>query len=239
MSALIIGAGEIGLPLAEILGADMRDVNEPVGLSAQYDWLHICYPWSDEFVNITVDYVERYRPAYCVIHSTAVPRASASVQQKVLASVAYSPVRGRHGSMAVDMRRYLKFVAGRDDGIVCHYFEQVGIPSCPFDGPMRELELAKLWETSYTALLIVWAQELKRYEQELDIDPGMVLEITRDVKHLPDHRFYPGFIGGHCLMQNLELLDRIRPSLMVDAVKASNEEAREWQDGKRHRAAKL
>ncbi len=239
-SALIIGAGEIGLPLAEILqDVDVRDIDEHPGLHLQYDWLHICYPWSEGFVQITVDYVKRYKPKYCVIHSTVIPGSSANVQQGVEASVIYSPVRGRHGSMMADICYYSKFMTGRNAGIACYYFEQAGMPVYLFDGPMRALELAKLWETSYTALLIAWAQELKRYEQELDIDPGAVLKITREVAHLPEYEFYPGFIEGHCLMPNLELLSLIHQSAMVDAVQASNSEAREWRDGERHRAVKL
>lgn len=242
--ALVIGDGEVGGPLAGIIGevyqVHMRDVEEARGLRDRYAWLHVCYPWSDSFVAVTAGYIERYDPMYCVVHSTVVPGASAAVQERTPACrVIYSPVRGRHGDMAADMQKYTKYVAGRGAATARTYFDRAGIPAALFPYPMRVLELAKLWETSYTALLITWSQELRRFSEALGVDRAAVLELTREVEHLPRKRFYPGHIGGHCLVQNLDLLDALRESPLVQAIRVSNELAKEWANGVRHGVSEL
>ena len=41
--------------------------------------------------------------------------------------------------------------------------------------------------------------------------------------------FQPGFIGGHCVIPNSHLLDEVRPSLFMDAMRRSNEiKERDW-----------
>jgi hypothetical protein len=42
------------------------------------------------------------------------------------------------------------------------------------------------------------------------------------VKFFPPVKYFPGVIGGHCVMPNIEILSRIGPSDILAAIQASN-----------------
>ena len=71
---LVIGLGEIGKPLKEVLEQVYpvigRDI-DPVEIPGKIGVLHICYPYQvNDFVELTVNYIEQYQPAFTVVHST-------------------------------------------------------------------------------------------------------------------------------------------------------------------------
>ena len=87
---------------------------------------------------------------------------------------------------------------------------------------LETLELAKLGETTYFGVLIAFAQELNRYANRVDGDYAEALDFFEEVDFLPQTKYYPGFIGGHCVIPNIELLRTIASSPLLDAVLASN-----------------
>ena len=227
---LVIGLGEIGRPLLRVLrvfgcgimafGHDL----EPLPRQRQYHVIHICFPYSDQFEAQVLRYLDLYRPDLCLIHSTVVPGTTQSIADKTLCLLAYSPIRGRHSQMEKDMMRYRKFVSSPDE---------LGLPvaagtlaACGFEVQVMEppaaLELAKLLETTYSGLLIAWAQEMERFARALGADYWSVVPFLAEPPHLPRVIFQPGHIGGHCIMQNLQLLDPNCESEFVDAIRMSN-----------------
>ena len=47
----------------------------------------------------------------------------------------------------------------------------------------------------------------------------------------PPVGFQPGYIGGHCVMPNLNLLEQVRRSPFIDLMRESNSRrAEEWQE---------
>jgi UDP-N-acetyl-D-mannosaminuronate dehydrogenase len=224
---IVIGLGEIGRPLLDVLGWRLevygRDIEDGDIPDKPVNALHICYPYSNGFLEITTSYIEQYEPNLCIIHSTVVPGVTEMLETDCL--TAYSPIRGRHLEMHRDLVRYDKYVAGATDEALDlameHLsdagFNTVAVSSC------RALELAKLVETTYSGLLIAWAQELERFCAELDVDREEVLDFTAEIDYLPNHLFYPGIIGGHCIIPNTRLLNSVRPSAFIDAIRNSNE----------------
>jgi UDP-glucose 6-dehydrogenase len=85
------------------------------------------------------------------------------------------------------------------------------------------LELAKLLETTYFGLLIAWAQEMNRFSETVSADYVEVGKFFREIAYLPNVLFQPGFIGGHCVMPNIDLLQQRFPSEFLQVVKGSNE----------------
>ena len=72
------------------------------------------------------------------------------------------------------------------------------------------LELAKIVvDTSYYGWLINYAQISKiisnKYNVDFDEMWSFSDEIHKFLKNRP--KMFPGFIGGHCVIQNLELID--------------------------------
>lgn len=226
--ALVLGVGEIGGPLADVLATahDVArlDVDLDPGVE-EADFLHVCYPFQiDDFVGATETYVRRFRPRGVVVHSTVVAGTTARVQERVPdVPVFYSPVRGKHAKMREDLLRYRKFLAGPDevfDDAAAHLAAS-GL-EVERMSPVEGLEVAKLLETTYFGVLIAWAQEAERFARSVGADYGTVIKFVEEVPFLPDN-YWPGFIGGHCVMPNIELLRSLRDSPMLDAVKESNE----------------
>lgn len=223
MNNLIIGNGQIGKPLAEILQVKyavfVRDVGQAPELPA-IDVIHICFPYSGEFVGQVIQYVREHQSDLCIVHSTVKPGTTDYISEQVDAIMVYSPVKGRHGSMVEDLKRYTKFVAGSGMEIAAVLFESVGIRAKLFPST-KGLELAKLLETSYTGVLVAWAQTMKRYCDKVELEYFDLMPFLAEIDYLP-HVFQPGYIGGHCIMPNLDLLEQVRESPFLDAIRTSN-----------------
>ena len=87
---LIIGNGEIGSSLYELLSSIKQvscldcDNKKNVGpLPYSVDVLHVCVPFSENFVEQVVKYSETFEFKEIVIHSTVKPGTTLKVQNKV------------------------------------------------------------------------------------------------------------------------------------------------------------
>jgi len=232
-AVLVIGLGEVGRPLLEILSgthqAAGRDVEDRPFHGVRI--LHLCFPFGPDFVSAAHRYVSRYRPEVVVVNSTVVPGTTRAIQRATGTPAVYSPVRGKHARMTAELRRYRKFVAGTSEAAVAAvegHFAAAGVPTQRMSS-FETLELAKLLETSYFGVLVAWAQEMDRFAASVDADYWETLAFFEEIGFFPPVGFEPGFIGGHCVMPNLDLLEQVRRSVLIDAVRRSNDQrAREW-----------
>lgn len=230
-ATLVVGLGEVGKPLFTILkrqepgtiGIDIQpaQVDGPVGI------MHICFPLIDsaQFHKAAVGYVLKYSPKVVVINSTVVPGTTRSVELATGVPCVYSPVRGKHTRMVDELQTYVKFVAGTDlqaTAQVKDHFLAAGMKSETMGTP-EALELAKLLETTYFGLLISWAQEMNRFAETVNADYLEVGKFFREIAYLPNVLFQPGYIGGHCVMPNIELLLTRFQSEFLEVMKRSNE----------------
>ena len=87
----------------------------------------------------------------------------------------------------------------------------------------ESLELAKLAETTYFGVCIAFAQEMNRYAERVGGDYSESIDFFEEVGFLPRQRYFPGFIGGHCVIPNIKLLLQIAPSNALEAILDSNE----------------
>ena len=215
-AVLVVGLGEIGGPLLEILReahqAAGRDIEDRPFDGVQV--LHLCFPYTSDFVSSASRYVSLYEPEVVVVNSTVVPGTTRQIQEKTGVPAVYSPVRGKHTRMTDELRNFRKFVAGASAQAVT-----------------LVLELAKLLETTYFGVLVAWAQEMDRFAEAVDADYWETIDFFHEIDYLPPVDFQPGFIGGHCIMPNLELLEQVRRSQFIDVMRESNaRRAREWQE---------
>lgn len=226
--AIVAGVGEIGGPLAEILAT--RWLVQRLDLDKRPDvdsatFLHVCYPYQiDDFAGETARYSKEYSVDFVVVHSTVLPGTTSRIQNELPdVPVFYSPVRGKHDSMTEHMLRYRKFIAGPKEriGEVIAHFEAAGLETDRMD-TTDELELAKLLETTYFGVLIAWAQETERYAKVVGSDFQTVSRFFEEIPFLPDG-YFPGYIGGHCVMPNIKLLQDVRSSDVLQSVQRSNE----------------
>jgi UDP-N-acetyl-D-mannosaminuronate dehydrogenase len=224
---IVVGQGEIGKPLQNILSRAYRCIGvdiEPVEVVLPCSTMHICYPYQiPDFVETTVAYIRKYRPELTIINSTVVPGTTRRVHKQSGAKVAYSPARGKHVRMEEDLLRYKKFAAGIDDISslrALEHLQAAGFRTDRFRTPEIG-ELAKLVETTWLGILIGWAQEVERFAEPYGASFEEANALVQEVDFLPSHIF-PGWIGGHCVMPNIELLQESMQSQFLDAVVRSN-----------------
>jgi UDP-N-acetyl-D-mannosaminuronate dehydrogenase len=227
---LVVGVGEVGGALATVLEGSHRVTRldlKPVPVQGPVKVMHICFPFTvrSSFENAACAYMRRFTPELTVINSTVLPGTTRNLAKATGAPVVYSPVRGKHARMTDDLLRYSKFVSALDERaarMAREHFAAAGMKTSLIATP-ETLELAKLAETTYFGVLIAFAQELNRYAAAVGADYDDVTNFFEEVDFLPPVKYYPGFIGGHCVMPNIKLLLQIAPAGLLQAVVDSNE----------------
>jgi UDP-glucose 6-dehydrogenase len=228
---LVVGLGEVGGALAEVLertqpgllrhDIERRDFPDAIGV------MHICIPYQSrqQFEAATLEYIARVQPHLTIINSTVIPGTTRRIASQSGGRVAYSPVRGKHVRMTEDLIRYCKFVAAQEGAITVEaeeHFHRAGMKTRRVERP-ETLELAKLAETTYFGIQIAFAQELNRFSSQLGADYEETIGFFDEVEFLPRARYYPGFIGGHCVVPNIHLLEQVIDSPLLQAVLDSNQ----------------
>ena len=120
---VVAGLGEIGTPILQTISKGFAavgyDLNPKLMNEKRYKryeklqtcLLHICIPFTDNFINNVISLSRKFNPEGIVIHSTISPGTTAKIQSKVSVPVIYSATRGVHKRMLYDLRRYTKFFA--------------------------------------------------------------------------------------------------------------------------------
>ena len=247
---LVVGLGEVGRPLFELLkecgkfevyGFDldekkMRDVGQSEDvLPHSIDVMHVCVPCTgkEDFVNIVVGYVERFKPRLVIINSTVAPGTTNEIYRRVNGAclVAHSPVRGVHKGvdyMKWELKRWTKYVGGVNEESAEKakaHFEKLGLKTKVLESCL-ETELAKLFETIYRAWMIACFQEMHRISRHFGADFDSVVDFIEDTHLVRLDRpvMFPGVIGGHCIIPNVKLLLRIYDSEFLRLILKSNNE---------------
>ena len=225
---VVIGLGEIGKPLFQLLSNHRETVGvdiSPVGKVDQVDVMHVCYPFQiKDFIGETERYIEHFRPALTIINSTVSVGTTREIAERSGTAVVNSPVRGKHIRMLQELQLYTKFVGAIDPAAgeeAASHFQSIGMKTKILSSP-EATELAKLTETTYFGLMIAWAQELERYCDQSGADYNEVISFYEEIKFFPPVKYFPGVIGGHCVMPNIEILNKFGKSMMLEAIQASN-----------------
>jgi hypothetical protein len=221
---VVAGLGEIGKPILQLLSkaklAVGYDINKDLMdekkffqyESLETDFLHICIPFTKQFIKNAHSLTKQFNPKGIVIHSTIEPNTTKKLQQKLSIPVIYSATRGVHKRMLYDLKRYTKFYAIENDApnskwAVLTYkktLEKCGVRTKQMSSPLT-LELAKIiCDTSYYGWLITYAQlsNMIAINNKVSYDEmwSFADEIHRFLGNRP--KMYPGVIGGHCLDGN-------------------------------------
>lgn len=229
-TVLVVGLGEVGKPLLSILSQSYQavgmDIQSPAKPIEPADIMHICYPFEiRDFVGETARYIARCRPELTIINSTVAVGTTRKIAVSAGADVVHSPVRGKHAHMRDEMLHYTKFI-GALDPVAAHkaasHFESAGFKTKVLSSP-ENTELGKLTETTYFGVLIAWAQEVERYCEQTGTDYNEVVSLYDEVGFFPPVKYFPGIIGGHCVMRNIEILSQLERSPLLQAIQDSNE----------------
>jgi len=226
---IIVGLGEIGKPILKLLSKK----NIVVGFDLNHDlmdqikfekyknlktsFLHIAIPGTDNLIDNVLKLYKKFQPECIVIHSTIRPGTTEKLQKKIPIPVIYSATRGVHKRMIYDLKRYTKFFvisasAPRSKWASSRYvkvMKDCGIKTKKMSNP-ETLELAKIiCDTSYLGWLVNYAQLSNMIAIEYGVDYDEMWDFSHEIHKFLGNRpkMFPGIIGGHCVIPNLDLID--------------------------------
>jgi len=245
MFHVIVGLGEVGTALEElyheaenqVVGWDLKRLTHGSSTSfvvpgfnqlvtkaqerGETIVLHICFPYTENFIPQVKYYLGKFDPHYCVIHSTVKPGTTALLKSSACQTI-YSPVRGQHDKLAEDLQGYPKIwtvaqfeTLTRDNlNEIKQIFGEARMISLPaLELTATQLEIIKVLDTTQYASLIAYAHIAEAictyYELPHEYVQEFGLEVHRQTGMRPP--IYPGGLGGHCLRPNLELLLKTLP----------------------------
>jgi UDP-N-acetyl-D-mannosaminuronate dehydrogenase len=226
----VIGIGEIGKAIVEIAGKKFvvcrKDLDFAEIGERKLDYLHICIPYSEEFLSVVVEAVKKYQPKLTVIHSTIAVGVTRNICKITKSAVIHSPVRGDHPHLARDIKRFTKFIGAIDSksaNFAKRHLSEMGVKDISLLESPEETELGKLLDTTYFAWNVIFCKLVGRLCNELNLDYENVYTkfnetynkgykttkpyVTRPVLKYVHERDKNGGIGGHCLMENAQILD--------------------------------
>ena len=229
---VIIGGGEVGSTLYKIMSrvnpTAVFDIDKSKEKLPPNEFLndyknkknirilHICFTFvnQEDFIKSTIEYIKTYNPKLVDIHSTISRGTTVKISERTSIPIIFSPTRGVHTRFLEDMEYYTKFWATvSTDKKMISLFRQslsdAGFKLKQMTSP-DTLELAKLLtDTTYYGVLISYAQQVKLVCDKHGVDYDEMWQFAEEphIKIGNRPKMYPGFIGGHCVIPNLFLLD--------------------------------
>ena len=239
---VVVGLGEIGKPIFQLTSNHYLtvgyDINKALMDTKKFEkhrniptrFLHVCIPYDNKFIQKTLSLFKKFSPEGIIIHSTISPYTTKKLQNKIKAPIIYSATRGTHKRMLYDLKRYTKFFAieknapNRKWAVLEHskLMKKCGVKTKKMSDPVT-LELAKIIvDTSYYGWLINYAQLSNIIATKHNVNYEEMWSFSDEIHKFLGNRpkMFPGFIGGHCIIPNLKLLNN--PTL--DQIKEINNE---------------
>ena len=226
MTDIVLGMGEVGETLFHLLeerNIDSIGIDVDSSKCKNYskndhiknpEYLHVCLPGElSEFIDITLNWINKIEGLEVVlVHSTVKPGTTKKIQEKSKIPVLFSPVRGVHKRFLDDIKKYTKFISSDKENIdpkikldLEKRFEKIDWMSTT-----KTAELAKiLVDTTYYGWLINYAQITKMICEKEGIDFDEMWKFADEIHENLGNRpkMYPGIIGGHCVIPNLNLIE--------------------------------
>ena len=232
MNSLIVGMGEIGKAVKKVITKDKivtYDSSEgDFNKLSDPDILHICFPYSENFIKEVNGYINTIKPWHVIIWSTLPIGTTKRINGAV-----HSPVEGKHPHLASSIMNSVRWI-GSNDSFEGKFFKDYFADKLLKTHVVNNsdfTEALKLLSTTEYGINI----EFARYKKQVADAIGMNYELTKAwnkdynqlyKNHKMDDRFQKfvldapeGKIGGHCVVPNAKLLDKQYPNELVKIVK--------------------
>ena len=225
---VVAGLGEIGYPILKFLSKNQitvgYDVDERLMNKSKFkkfqetqtSFLHIAIPVTSKFEPNILQLYKKFKPECIVMHSTVGPGTTEKIQEKLDVPLIYSATRGVHKRMLKDIKRYTKFFAISKTApkkqwatkAFSRKMKNCGVKTKQMSKP-ETLELAKIvCDTSYLGWLVNFAQISNVISKQYNVDYDEMWTFSEEIHKFLGNRpkMYPGYIGGHCVIPNLDLI---------------------------------
>lgn len=213
---IILGNGQVGKALKphikEVFGVYDKGDWEELEPASHCEWLHICIPYSDSFIEIVRHAKMVFMPKYVVIHSTVSPGTTSEILHAI-----YSPINGREtDKFSEDMKLYPKLAAGNPD-IISEYRKQMKLDVLDAGENTDQLEFAKISCTNYVYWNLVFQKSIKKVCDERNYNFDLVYNQWNEMYNLGMSKKYQNMNrpiyyhdpdpvpGGHCIPMNIYL----------------------------------
>ena len=228
MKDVVVGLGEIGKPMFKLISKSIKtvgyDKNTKLNPKSNQKYvelptrfIHICIPFNKFFYSNLKKSTGKFSPKSIVIHSTISPGTTSWLQAKFNIPIIYSATRGVHKRMLRDLRRYTKFFAIQKNAPDAKWassqfsllMRKAGVKTKRMSNPLT-LELGKIvCDTSYYGWLINYAQISQIIALKHKVDYNEMWSFADEIHKFLGNRpiMFPGNIGGHCVIPNLELIN--------------------------------
>lgn len=219
MKALVMGGkGKVGSAIVNLItdaygSAYILDLaHDAVPSLIEMDFMHVCIPYSENFLRQVKLAICAYRPTYVIIHST-VPVGTC---RKIGKNVAHSPIRGQHDQLKEAVKTFVKYVAGVTPhvGKECeNHLRSLGIPVVRWNKP-EETELNKLMCLSRFLNDLAFYEVAENLSKKFGVTPARLREWTWSYNHAyagtefcrPELKFPKGKAGGTCVFPVSDML---------------------------------
>lgn len=230
MNSLIVGFGEIGQAVYELINKsdstltyDIKDNDYP---HHTVDILHICFPYSEDFVPEVMKYIKHFKPVHICIWSTVPIGTTKQVKGAI-----HSPVEGRHPKLYQSLKNMRRWVGFNDDSEATffkQYFKDLYLaPRMVSSSDFTEA--LKLLSTTEYGINIEFARYKQKVAKGIGMDYRLTKKWNRDYNHLYHNLGmdwaqkyildYPeGPKGGHCVTPNARLLHEQFPDELTKIV---------------------
>lgn len=227
---LILGLGEVGRAIKRIedeTGNDalVIELNKQLPpTDFDYECMHVCIPYTEKFVEVVSDYIIEYGPKLVIIHSTIPANTTIEINKIVNFSkqeipIVHSYVRGVHPNLYEGIRTFVKYVGGEKAAAMkgVRYLRSLDIDAKYF-GEAINTEMAKIMDTTYYGWNILFCKYYKQIADKTGADFDLIYNEANftyndgytklGMENVVRPILYPprGAIGGHCVVENWELL---------------------------------
>jgi UDP-N-acetyl-D-mannosaminuronate dehydrogenase len=236
-----LGFGEIGQAVYKVYQNSglnfsffVKDLNRNDELK-DIDVLNVAIPFNDSFnfIDTVKDVIQSSGAKLVIIHSTIAVGTTRALKQSFPAvKIVHSPCRGIHPNLYEGLLTFPKFVGATNDedlDVAAKHLTSLKLKTVNCDN-CETTELAKLLDTSYYGICIAYHGEAKKacdkfganFEQVMTTynqtyNEGYTIlgkqNVVRPVLLPPD-----GGIGGHCVVENAELLSKQFQSPALDLI---------------------
>lgn len=236
MNSIVIGMGQIGTAVKAVTESeysyDLLDGSEIANLAftnkvEDIDVLHICFPYSETFVQDVKHYLLML-PKHVVVWSTVPIGTCGSIDARIV----HTPIEGRHPDLELSIRHMERWIGADDEAEgkwFAQYFRELSLKTKVVPSS-RFTEALKLISTTEYGVNIEFARYKKQIADDLEMDYELMkqwnAEYNRLYKNLGMGGRFQKFVldapegpkGGHCVTPNARLLHKQYPNEMVKIV---------------------
>lgn len=222
----ILGLGQVGRAIKKLASKKYivycRDLDSDQLKGKTIDTLHLCIPYSQQFIPISLKTISQSKPQLIIVNSTVKPGTTRQIYKQTNISIAHTPIMGVHPDLAKYQKMFTKVIGAVNDKsyrLVRAHWSALGAKKIVrFNGP-EESELAKLLSTTYYLSDIIFNKVAKELAQKTKTNFNQVYtqfnriynqgyqqvnpNLSRQIL-----KFMPGPVGGHCVIPNAEILDQ-------------------------------